>query len=126
MKGSLNKGLLTYVFIFVGLLISVVLILACILLFSPGTEIFGITYINKNNVYEIKTLDGDDGTILVDSEGNKVEYKQEASVLNLQDILKTARQKYRANANTQSHYLQSADCVYIPPPAQDLRQWILL
>ena len=53
MKGSLNKGLFTYLFLFLGLVVAVALVLACILFFSPGTEIFGITFVNYKNVYKM-------------------------------------------------------------------------
>lgn len=88
MKGSLNKGLFTYLFLFLGLIVAVALVLACILLFSPGTEIFGLTFVSYKNVYKIKTLDGDDKVLYVDGNGNQVEYSQNPTYLNMQSLYK--------------------------------------
>lgn len=88
MKGSLNKGFLTYLFLFIGLVLAVFLILACILLFSPGTEILGFMFVSENHTYEIKTINGDDGTVLLDGQGNQVETSNEPTTINFQTLSK--------------------------------------
>lgn len=77
MKGSLNKGFLSYLLLFVGLLMACVLIMMTIMLLSPGTSILGYCYVRQTKVYTIDTFDGDDGTNYVDNEGNKISFANE-------------------------------------------------
>ena len=77
MKGSLNKGFLSYLLLFVGLLMACVLVVMTIMLLSPGTSILGYCYVRQTKVYTIDTFNGDDGTNFVDSEGNKISFASE-------------------------------------------------
>lgn len=77
MKGSLNKGFISYLLLFVGLLLACVLIVMTIMLMSPGTSILGYCYVRQTKVYTIDTFNGDDGTNFVDSEGNKISFASE-------------------------------------------------
>ena len=74
MKGSLNKGFISYLLLFVGLLLACVLIVMTIMIMSPGTSILGYCYVKQTKVYTIDTFNGDDGTNFVDSEGNKIDF----------------------------------------------------
>jgi len=78
MKGSLNKGFLSYLLLFVGLLLACVLVVMTIMLLSPGTSILGYCYVRETKVYTVNTFDGDDGTNFVDSEGSKIAFASEA------------------------------------------------
>ena len=77
MKGSLNKGFVSYLLLFVGLLMACALIMMTIMLLSPGTSILGYCYVRQTKVYTIDTFNGDDGTNFVDSEGNKISFANE-------------------------------------------------
>ena len=61
MKGKVNKGFFSYLFMFVGIALGVVLICCAIMMMSDVT-IFGWKYEKHKTVYTIKTLDGEDGT----------------------------------------------------------------
>lgn len=53
MKNTVSKGILFYLLIFVGVILGIGCILMCILMFSPGAKIFGISYFRNNDVLEI-------------------------------------------------------------------------
>ena len=50
---KVKGGLLTYLLIFLGLALGAFLVITCILMFSPGTVIFGLVYMNNNKVTEL-------------------------------------------------------------------------
>ena len=45
---KVNRGFLTYFFIFLGILLAAFLICVVILIFSPGTSIFGLKYFKQD------------------------------------------------------------------------------
>lgn len=61
MKGKVNKGFFSYLFMFVGIALGVILICCAIMMMSDVT-IFGWKYEKHKTVYTVKTLDGEDGT----------------------------------------------------------------
>ena len=97
MKGSLKKGFLTYVLLFVGLIFTVLLILASILLFSPGASILGFTFVRDNKDYNIETYK------TVASDGSEVD-----TILNLQKI-----SKLKISANNFDIRINTGDVSYI-------------
>lgn len=88
MKGSLNKGFLNYILLFIGIILALFLVCLCIMLFSPGTSVLGFVYSKGEYKYEIKTLDGNDGTTIVDSEGNELEPSNEPTALKIKELSK--------------------------------------
>ena len=88
MKGSLNKGFFTYVLLFLGLIFAVFLVLACIMMFSPGTAILGFAFIKKSDVYEIKSYDGADNTIILNAAGEEIEALADPNFINFQKLNK--------------------------------------
>src|SRR5574344_331487 len=48
MKNSVSKGILYYIFVLLAVVMGVACIFGCILVFSPGTYLFGICYVNGN------------------------------------------------------------------------------
>lgn len=53
MKSTVNKGIVFYIFLLLAVIVGVACVFVAILIFSPGTEIFGISYINNNVNSEI-------------------------------------------------------------------------
>lgn len=80
MKGSVNKGFFSYLLLFLGLILGVVLICLTIMLFSPGTSILGWIYVRDNVEYKIQTFNGVDVTsaTLIDLNGNEIEFEQDS------------------------------------------------
>ncbi len=80
MKGSVNKGFFSYLLLFLGLILGVVLICLTIMIFSPGTSIFGWIYVRDNAEYKIQTYDGVDVTsaTIIDVFGNENEVQQDS------------------------------------------------
>lgn len=58
MKGSVNKGFMTYLLLFLGMIVGVVLVCLTIMMFSPGTEILGYVYYNASTKTEVQTYNG--------------------------------------------------------------------
>lgn len=77
MKNPVNKGFITYLLLFVGIILGVVLISCTILIFSPGTAVFGYVYNKENTKTIIRNYDGQDQLLsgeaqstILDIEGN--------------------------------------------------------
>lgn len=66
MKNTVSKGIFFYIFILLGIVVGVACVLVSIIMFSPGTEIFGISYY-KNNA-EITLREFNASEILVDQD----------------------------------------------------------
>ena len=49
---KVKNGFLMYLFIFAGILVGAAIVMAAILMLRPGTEIFGLTYLNENKEYQ--------------------------------------------------------------------------
>ena len=67
MKNTVSKGILFYIFMLIAVVLGVLCILGAILIFSPGTEIFGMSYyVNHTNLPIKTTLDGNENAINID------------------------------------------------------------
>lgn len=62
MKNTVSKGILYYIFLFLAIIVGVACVIVAIMIFSPGTEIFGISYYINNQKYEIKNIDANDSS----------------------------------------------------------------
>ena len=49
MKNTVGKGLFFYILTFLGVIVGVACLFMAVLVLSPGTEIFGISYYYENN-----------------------------------------------------------------------------
>lgn len=67
MKSTVGKGLLFYLFVLLSIVFGVFCIFVGILIFSPGTEIFGISYsFSKDEVYYQKTTNNNESVFIDD------------------------------------------------------------
>ena len=55
MKNTVSRGILFYIFLLIAVVLGVLCVLGAILIFSPGTEIFGISYYINTSTQHIKT-----------------------------------------------------------------------
>ncbi len=55
MKNTVSKGILFYIFLLFAVVVGVLCVICAILIFSPGTEIFGISYYVNVSNQSIKT-----------------------------------------------------------------------
>ncbi len=55
---KVKSGFLMYLFIFLGLIVGACLIMVAIMMFSPGTSIFGLQYYSENTVTTYSKTDG--------------------------------------------------------------------
>lgn len=55
---KVKGGFLMYLFIFLGLILGACLIIVAIMLFSPGTSIFGLEWVGENSTGTYTTYDG--------------------------------------------------------------------
>lgn len=73
MKNPKGRGLLSYLFMFIFVCIGVACIFFAILMFSPGTEIFGLSYVNSNtNMTPIYAFGDDNVANYQDTSSNSV------------------------------------------------------
>lgn len=59
MKNTVSKGILFYVFMLIAVALGVLCVIGAILIFSPGTEIFGISYYVNHTSQQIEFVDDD-------------------------------------------------------------------
>ena len=52
MKSTVNKGILFYILLLCSIVVGIACVIMAILIFSPGTEIFGISYYGKKNRFK--------------------------------------------------------------------------
>lgn len=86
MKGSLNKGFLSYILLFLGLILASVLVLLMIMLLSPGTSILGYNYVSHKKVYKIQTYNGDDGSKYYNTDGELQSFATNPDYINFSDL----------------------------------------
>lgn len=60
MKNTVSKGILYYIFILAAVILGVACVFMAIMFFSPGTQIFGISYFVDNNEYNIEHINNAD------------------------------------------------------------------
>ena len=56
---KVKSGFLMYLFIFLGLILGAFLIMVCIMMFIPGTSIFGLEWVSNNTQYTYTTYEND-------------------------------------------------------------------
>ena len=56
---KVKSGFLMYLFIFLGLILGACLVMVCIMMFIPGTSIFGLEWMSNNTNYTLTTYEGD-------------------------------------------------------------------
>ena len=56
---KVKSGFLMYLFIFIGLVLGACLIMVAIMLFSPGTSIFGLEWVSENKIGTYSSYDSD-------------------------------------------------------------------
>ena len=61
MKNTVSRGILFYIFLLIAVVLGVLCVLGAILIFSPGTEIFGISYYINTSAQRIETALNDSG-----------------------------------------------------------------
>lgn len=61
MKNTVSRGILFYIFLLIAVVLGVLCVLGAILIFSPGTEIFGISYYVNTSAQRIETTLNDSG-----------------------------------------------------------------
>lgn len=61
MKNTVSRGILFYIFLLIAVVLGVLCVLGAILIFSPGTEIFGISYYVNTSAQRIETALNDSG-----------------------------------------------------------------
>lgn len=75
MKNSMNKGFITYLMLFLGIVLGVVMVVGLIMYFSPGTDVMGYVFYTQNVKSVIQSVDGADlgyQTIILDEEGEEI------------------------------------------------------
>lgn len=67
MKNTVGKGIFFYILIFLAVVVGVLCIFMSILVFSPGTSLFGIAYFSNNSEKTVNeyTIDGKDGSFSI-------------------------------------------------------------
>ncbi len=55
MKNTVSKGILFYIFLLIAVVLGVLCVIGAVLVFSPGTEIFGISYYVNVNSQSVET-----------------------------------------------------------------------
>lgn len=95
MKNSVNKGFITYLLLFLGLIIGVVLVCLTIMMFSPETEILGYVYYNSTTKTEIWSYNGLDTvtgngteTVIKNSAGDAVAPVEGPTYINFNTLTK--------------------------------------
>ncbi len=61
MKNTVSRGILYYVFLLIAVVLGVLCVIGAILMFSPGTEIFGISYYINTSTQSIEKTHLDNG-----------------------------------------------------------------
>ena len=61
MKNTVSRGILYYVFLLIAVVLGVLCVIGAILIFSPGTEIFGISYYINTSTQSIEKTHLDNG-----------------------------------------------------------------
>lgn len=83
MKSSVNKGFITYLMLFLGIILGIVMVVGLIMFFSPGTEVLGYVYYTENINTSINSVDGLDiggyQSVILDEEGNVVPAESSAN-----------------------------------------------
>lgn len=72
MGKKVHKGFFSYLFIFLGIAVAFVLVCAVIMICSPGTKIFGLSYYKiKGSVnFETATVYSADGEVVKNADGS--------------------------------------------------------
>ncbi len=86
MKGSVNKGFFSYLILFFCLILGVILICFTIMIFSPGTSIFGWIYVRDNVEYKIETYNGKDFSVIVDENGEVVNANEKPNYFDFNNL----------------------------------------
>ncbi len=67
MKSTVNKGILFYILLLCSIVVGVACIIMAILIFSPGTEIFGISYYGKKIESSVTKISTDENSSYIDA-----------------------------------------------------------
>jgi hypothetical protein len=80
MKGAMNRGFITYLLLFLGMIIGVVLVCLTIMMFSPGVPILGYMHYLENSRTTIKNFNGIDmvehdgkTSVILNAEGQEIQ-----------------------------------------------------
>ncbi len=67
MKSTVNKGILFYILLLCSIVVGIACVIMAILIFSPGTEIFGISYYGKKIDSSVTKISNDENSAYIDT-----------------------------------------------------------
>ena len=67
MKSTVNKGILFYILLLCSIVVGIACVIMAILIFSPGTEIFGISYYGKKVYSSVTKISAEENSAYIDT-----------------------------------------------------------
>ena len=67
MKSTVNKGILFYILLLCSIVVGIACVIMAILIFSPGTEIFGISYYGKKVDSSVTKISAEENSAYIDT-----------------------------------------------------------
>ena len=113
MKNTVSRGILFYLLILLGTILGIACILICIVMFSPGTKIFGVSYFRNNSVLKIEEFNASEVDVnqsisqyIADGRIQTIEIKSDYAEI---DIANTQAEKFFFTIDTNISGLSTAE-----------------